>query len=236
MEELDLKELFSLFYSKLFQIILIVIIAAGIGIIYTLGFTTPKYSSSTRLVLAGTDSASETNANTITTTDVNLNSKLVSTYSELITSDNVVRKVISNLGIDVKESSLKKNISVSVVKDSELIKITVTNENAAYAAKIANEITKVFSDVVKDIYNINNIYIVDEAEVSSTPSNINHTKDVAIFAFAGIVIAVMYVLIANMLDTTIKSSEDIEKGFGLPVLVSIPMIDSFDNEKGGKRK
>ena len=236
MEELDLKELFNLFYSKLFQIILIVIIATGIGIIYTLGFTTPKYSSSTRLVLAGTDSASETSANTITTTDVTLNSKLVSTYSELITSDNVVRQVISNLGIDVKENSLKKNISVSVVKDSELIKITVTNENAAYAAKIANEITKVFSSMIKDIYNINNIYIVDEAEVASTPSNINHTKDVAIFAFAGIVIAVMYVLIANMLDTTIKSSEDIEKGFNLPVLVSIPMIESFENEKGGKKK
>lgn len=236
MEELDLKELFNLFYSKLFQIILIVIIATGIGIIYTLGFTTPKYSSSTRLVLAGTDSASEASANTITTTDVTLNSKLVSTYSELITSDNVVRQVISNLGIDVKENSLKKNISVSVVKDSELIKITVTNENAAYAAKIANEITKVFSSMIKDIYNINNIYIVDEAEVASTPSNINHTKDVAIFAFAGIVIAVMYVLIANMLDTTIKSSEDIEKGFNLPVLVSIPMIESFENEKGGKKK
>ena len=39
-----------------------------------------------------------------------------------------------------------------------------------------------------------------------------------------------------MLDTTIKSAEDIEKGFGIPVLVSIPLIDNIANLKGGKRK
>ena len=44
MEELDLKELLSLFWSKIFQIIVIVLITTGVGIIYTYGFTTPKYS------------------------------------------------------------------------------------------------------------------------------------------------------------------------------------------------
>ena len=53
MEELDLKELLSLFWSKIFQIIVIVLITTGVGIIYTYGFTTPKYSSSTTLVLTG---------------------------------------------------------------------------------------------------------------------------------------------------------------------------------------
>ena len=112
----------------------------------------------------------------------------------------------------------------------------MTNENAAYSAKIANEIAKIFSSMVSDIYNINNIYIVDEAEISDVPSNIHHTKDVVIFAFIGIVISVMYVLIANMLDTTVKTPEDVEKGVGLPVLVTIPYIENFGNEKGGKRK
>ena len=46
----------------------------------------------------------------------------------------------------------------------------------------------------------------------------------------------MYVLISNMLDTTIKTPEDIEKGFGLPVLVSIPQIENFATDKGGRRK
>ena len=237
MEELDLKELLSLFWSKIFQIIVIVLITTGVGIIYTYGFTTPKYSSSTTLVLTGSEKTAGTDsANSITTTDVTLNSKLVSTYSELVKSSKVLRQVISNLGIDVNEEELRKNVSVKSVEDTEVIKITVTNENAAYSAKIANEIAKIFSNMVSEIYNINNIYIVDDAEVSNTPSNIHHSKDVVIFVFLGIVIAVMYVLIANMLDTTIKTPEDIEKGVGLPVLVTIPYIENFGVEKGGKRK
>ena len=39
-----------------------------------------------------------------------------------------------------------------------------------------------------------------------------------------------------MIDTTIKSPEDIEKGFGIPVLVSIPLIESFENERRGGRR
>ena len=237
MEEIDLKELLSLFWSKIFQIIIIVLIFTGIGVAYTYGFTVPKYSSSTTLVLTGSEqSAGNDGTNSITTTDVTLNSKLVSTYSELVKSSKVLRQVISNLGIDVNEEELRKNVTVKSVEDTEVIKITVTNENAAYSAKIANEIAKIFSSMVSDIYNINNIYIVDEAEISDVPSNIHHTKDVVIFAFIGIVISVMYVLIANMLDTTVKTPEDVEKGVGLPVLVTIPYIENFGNEKGGKRK
>lgn len=237
MEELDLKELLSLFWSKIFQIIVIVLIVTGVGVIYTYGFTTPKYSSSTTLVLTGSETSTSSDAtNSITTTDITLNSKLVSTYSELVKSSKVLRQVISNLGIDVNEDELRKNVTVKSVEDTEVIKITVTNENAAYSAKIANEIAKIFSGMVSDIYNINNIYIVDEAEVSNTPSNIHHSKDIMIFGFLGLVISIMYVLIANMLDTTVKTPEDVEKGVGLPVLVTIPYIENFGNEKGGKRK
>ena len=237
MDELDLKELLNLFWSKIFQIIIIVILTTGIGAIYTFGFTIQKYSSSTTLVLTSSEKSKDAeNTNSITTTDVTLNSKLVSTYSQLVKSNNVLRKVISNLNIDLSEENLRKNVSVNAVEDTELIKITVTNENAAYSAKIANEIAKVFSEMVTEIYNINNIHIVDEAEVSNTPSNINHGRDIIIFAFIGFVIAIIYILIANMLDTTIKTPEDVEKGVGLPVLVSIPLIENFVVEKGGKRK
>lgn len=235
MEELDIKELFSIFWNKKVQIILIILIFMVIGIIYTVGFITPMYSSSTTLVLASSGNANSTNTNSITTTDVTLNSKLVSTYSELVKSKKILRQVISNLGINVNEGALRNNVAVKSVKDTELIEITVKNENAIYAEQIANEIAKVFTEKVKEIYNINNVQVVDEAEVSTAPSNINHTKDVVIFAFIGLVIAVAYVLIANMLDTTVKTAEDIEKGFGIPVLVSIPMIESFENERGGRR-
>ncbi len=238
MEEIDLKELFQIFWNKKVQIVLIVLIFMVIGVIYSVGFVTPMYSSSTTLVLAGTASSTDENqtADTITTADLSINSQLVSTYSELVKRKNILGQVISNLGISIDEEELRENVEVTSVEDTELIEITVSNENAEYAARIANEIANVFEErIAKEIYNINNVHIVDEATVSEAPSNVNHLKDVVIFAFIGAVIAVMYVLIANMLDTTVKTQEDIEKGIKIPVLASIPMYD-MDMEKLKKRK
>lgn len=236
MEELDLKELLMLFWNKKVKILLIVAIFMLIGIIYTIGFVTPVYTSSTTLLLA-TSGNSADKTNTITTTDITLNSKLVSTYSTLIKSKSVLRPVISNLSIDLSEAELEKSITVSQEKDTEIIRISVTNADATTAAKVANEVEKVFSQRVSEIYKINNVQVVDEAEVSTSPSNINHTKDIIIFAFVGVVVAVMYVLIANMLDTTIKSAEEVEKEFKVPVLASIPLYN-FEpvKVKGGKKR
>lgn len=240
MEELDLKELFNLFWNKKLQIILIVLIFIVLGVIYTVGFTTPMYTSSTTLLLAGSEKqeGQTLSTNSITATDITINSNLVSTYSELVKSKNVLSQVISNLGIDINEDELRKNISVTAVKDTELIEIAVTTQNPEYAPKIANETAKVFIQKVAEFYNINNVHIVDEAEISQEPSNINHQKDIIIFAFIGLVVAVVYVLVANMLDTTIKTAEEIEKYFKVPVLASVPVCDlegAIDKKRGGRR-
>lgn len=231
MEELDLKELFNIFWNKKLEIIMIVIACMILGAVYSFFLITPKYTSYTTMVLTQTG-GTEKDESSITQTDLTVNSKLVSTYSELIKSKSVLNEVVNNLGYpDITREKIKKNIKVSSVSDTELIQIDVTNENPKYAAEIANEIAKVFSEKIVDIYNISNVYIVDKAEVTTEPSNINHIKCVIIFAMVGMVIAVIYVLLSNLLDNTIKTEEDVEETTDLLVLASI-----FDYQlKGGKK-
>ena len=240
MEELDLKELFSIFWNKRLEILLITLVLIGVGIVYSYFFVTPVYKASTTLVLAQSSATvDQTGESGITQTDVTLNSKLVSTYSEVMKSNAVLRQVVSNLSVpEITESRIKSNISVEAIKNTEIIKITVKNEDPNKAALIANEMAKVFSEKVVEIYNISNIYVLDRAEQNEVPSNINHTKDIVIFAFIGIVISIGYVLILNMLDTTIKTEQDVESSTGLLVLSSIPNYDAELNKgkrRGGKR-
>lgn len=232
MEELDLKELFNIFWERKLEIVVILLISIVIGAVYSYFIVEPKYTSYTTLLLTQINSE---NSESITQTDLSLNSKLVSTYSELIKSNAVLREVIDSLNIhNLDEETLKNNIKVSAVTDTEMIKITVTNTNPSNAEIIANKIAEVFSDKIADIYKINNVYVVDKAEASQEPSNINHTKDIVIFMFVGIVIACGYVLLVNMIDNTVKTETDIEKITGLKVLASIPNYDT--EAKGGKRK
>ena len=236
MEELDLKELIQIFWEKRIRIILITIIFIVLGIIYTIGFVKPKYQSKTSLLLA-TNSSNQSSANGITINDLNINSKLVSTYSDMVKGNKIPREVIKNLGMDLQEDEVRKSINIQARDNADMIDIIVKYDDPVIAQKIANEAAKVFIENVKQYYKIENLYIYDEAEVENEPYNINHKKDVLIFAVIGIVIAFGYVLIANMLDTTIKSVQDIEKIPGVTVLASIPIYDINENKskRGGKR-
>lgn len=229
MEELDIKDIFYMFWNKRVQIILITIIFIAIGAIYTITFVTPSYKAVTKLVLVKDYSGESA---TITQTDITINSKLVATYSELLKTSSVLSTVIDNLGMNITESELKKNITVSSVKDTELIQIAVTNENPENAAKIANEIANVFSEkVAKAVYKINNVYIAEVAKVPTMPYNINHVKDVAIFSIIGLLVSAFYVMCVSIFDTTVKTQEDIERMTKLTVLAAIP--ECQDDVKGG---
>ena len=138
----------------------------------------------------------------------------------------------------IKDFMQEKKIKNPIVKDvNEAIDIIVKNDDPVVAQKIANESAKVLIEKVKQYYKIDNLYIYDEAEVENAPYNINHKKDILIFAVIGIVLAFGYVLVANMLDTTIKSVQDIEKIPGATVLASIPVYDLTESKgrRGGKR-
>ena len=153
----------------------------------------------------------------------------------MVSGNKIIREVIKNLGMNLQEDDVKKSISVKARDNADMIDIIVKNDDPVVAQKIANETAKVFIENVKQYYKIENLYIYDEAEVENEPYNINHKKDVLIFTVIGIVIAFGYVLILNMLDTTIKSAQDIEKISGVTVLASIPIYDLAETKSKGRR-
>lgn len=244
MEEIDLKELIEIFWEKRTTIILLVAIFMVVGFIYSSFMITPKYSSTTSLVLAQSNSTDQTG---ITTTDITLNSKLISTYSKLVKSDLVIKEVISNLGISDSIESVKSSVTVSAVSDTEILEIKVTTGEPDKSAKLANEVSAVFIEKVKELYSRDNVHTLDPAEIEEAPSNINHPKTIIIFALVGFVIAAGYIFAVFMLDNSIKTPEDVEKSAHVPVLASIPLYDDGTNKaktkisnkrnpKGGKRK
>ena len=99
MEEIDLKELISIFMKKKILIIIVVLLFAIVGAIYTVRFIVPLYQSSTSLVLVQVGGDSQAETNSITTTDITLNSKLVDDYREIARSKAVANKVIENLNL-----------------------------------------------------------------------------------------------------------------------------------------
>lgn len=232
MEEINLKELFEYFVSKLPIIVIAALLTTLVGIAYGLWFQKPMYNSYTTIVLTRTDNGSTTTDGTgITQSDILLNQNLVSTYREIIKSKRILNQVINNLDLNISTDELEKNISVTSEKDTEVIKISVNNSNPTDAKDIANEIERVFSNEIISIYNIKNITIIDYAEEDTTPYNINVPKQIILAFLIGFILACAVIFVTFYFDTTIKSSEEIENKLGLPVLGVVPLKSISKNKR-----
>ncbi len=223
MEEINLKELFDYFVSKLPIIIIVALLATLLGIIYGIWFQKPMYNAYTTIVLTRTDSNTGNNDSSITQSDVLLNQNLVSTYRAIITSKRILNQVINNLDLNITTEELEKNVSVTSEKDTEVIKISVNSENATDAKDIANEIERVFSNEIVNIYNIKNVTIIDYAEEDNIPYNINMPKQIILAFLIGFILSCAVIFVMFYFDTTVKSSDEIENKLGLPVLGVVPI-------------
>ena len=215
MEEINLKEVFAYFKSKILWIIIAIIAILIIGNVYTILTRVPMYKSDTTIVLSG-------NKDSYSSTDSQINQNLIGTYREIIKSRRVLSQVIKNLDLKMSENELSNNITATSVEDTELIKITVSSDKAKDAKKITDEVAKVFSKEVQDIYNLENVTIIDKADLTNKPYNVNYVKDNIIYLVIGIVLSFGVVFVMYYFDTSIKSSETIEEKFGLTVIGVVP--------------
>lgn len=232
MEEIDIKELFKMFMKKLYVIIIVTIIGAAAGFVYSKYAVKPMYKSTTSFVLSKANGQENIQTSAITQSDITLNQKLVSTYREIVKSKTIAKKVIDKLELNMSEDSFMKNITVSSKDDTELILITVSNRDPQIAASIANALVEVFKEKVTEVYKIENLAIIDVAEPSTRPYNTGTVKNIALFAMAGLVASCGILFIVFYFDNTVKRQDEIENLLGIPVIAA---INKYNEEMEGKR-
>lgn len=218
MEEFNILEFLKYYWNRILFVILFTVIGLVASMIYTFNIQVPIYEASTNLVLVNNSQENTT----ITASDININKNLVSTYREIIRSRRILGKVIDQLNLDIDYEVLKETVNVSSTQDTEIIIISVYNEEAKLARNIANRIAKVFEDEITEIYNIENVSVIDEAVTNDNPYNVHIIRQLAIGLAVGFLISSLGIAVLFYFDDTVKSEEDIEKGLKLPVLGSVP--------------
>lgn len=219
-KELELKQFLKLFWDRKIFIVVMVVVFAVMGWAKIEYFTTPVYEAAGTLICARNEQSIEAGA-TVSSAELSMPSSLAETYTELIKSDLVVNKVIQNLGLNMTSSALKGTIELTPLT-KVFYKVSVRGTNAEQAAQIANEFMKVFSEEVKNFYEIDNIYTVDAAQVATTAVNMNSGKSIKIFAGIGFVVAAAVIMIMFIFNNTVTNSDQIKRYTKLPTLASIP--------------
>ena len=216
-ENIEFKRMLDILNNKKGIIILILILFIALGYLYSYYYVVPEYKSTSTLLLIPNDDE------TVTSSDLTLNSGLISTYGNIAKNSKVLKQVISNLNLNIQEGQLLSKIEINIIKDTHIMEISVSDTDPQMATNITKELSNVFLNEIKQIYNLNNIGIVDEAQLPDTPYNINHIKDMFVFVCMGIVVSFAYIVIIYLFDNTIKKEEDIEEYIKIKSLGSVPI-------------
>ena len=225
MEEISIQELFFIIKKRLLLIVILSILAVSTAGLISYFVLKPEYQTFTTLMIGKPkDYQGESG---IEYNDLILNQRLVSTYGEIVKMRVVADKVIENLGLDISYNEFGSKVSVNLVKDTEIIKLQVTDNNPELATDIANETAEVFMKSVKDIMLIENVQVIDKAQIPISPIKPRPMLNMAIAGVLGLMGGVFLAFLLEFLNNTVKSSEDVERHLGLSVIGTIPM---FKNE------
>lgn len=223
MEEINISELLDYFKSKFGLWLVITSVICLLCVMYAVIIQKPMYNSNTTVILGGS-------SETITQNDITINKNLVNTYAEIVKSRRVLEQVINKLSLDLSYNELNSSITVEPINNTEIIKIIVNSDDSLEAMNIANCTADYFTKEIKDLYNMNNVSILDSAIESKNPYNINIIKQLCIYLMLGTIIATGIIFIVFYFDRTIKSVEQVEQKIKLPILGSVQEF----NKRGRK--
>lgn len=233
-ETISLQDIFQTLKKRLGMIAGITIAAIVIAAIISFYVITPMYQATTQILVNQQSSQSQQ----VTTSEIQTNLQLINTYSEIIKSPAILDIVNAELDLELTASQLASKITVSNANNSQILAVSVQDENHAVATDIVNTIATVFQKEITTLMNVDNVNILSPAMHSENPSPVSPNKvlNMAIAAVLGLMIGVGLAFLLEYLDTTIKSEKDVEDLLELPVIGLVSPITEKDLQKSTRRR
>lgn len=219
----NLDKIIRILKNKSPLIISLTIIAMIFAAIMSFYVISPVYQSTTQILV----SHGQGEDNGVNTQTMQTDLQLISTYNEIIRSPFILDKVVERLGIADTAEGLNEQITVGSASESQVMNITVRNEDPAMAVELANTTASVFQSEIRNLLEVNNVSILSPAILKENPVPVdpNPILNIAIAAVIGGMFSVGLAFLLAYMDTTIKNEQDVEEVLGVPVLALVSKVD-----------
>lgn len=226
-ETLSLQDILKIIKKNAVLMVVITAIITGAMIVYIKSFTVPAYSASTK-VFVGKDGEDATYYDT---SDIALYRNLLSTYSEVAQTKELVKEAVKKTKYDsLDENKILAGLTVKTIEDTQIIQLSYVSTDAEEAAEILELITTEFIKEAKELVANSKLNIIEPVEVPKNPISTNSSMKMVVGFCLGIMISLIVIFFKEYLTDTYDDEEVLEKDINLPVLAVVP----YAKVKGGK--
>lgn len=228
---IDLLEIWQVIKKNLVSIIAVCLLFSALGFATAKFILPKKFTATTKIIIV----KDENQANSaVTYSDLQTSQKLAATYTQILMSEAISDEVISNLDLfnkyEINTETYGKIVKVEAENNTEVMAINVETTDPELSANIANEIVEVFISKIYNIYDVQNVSILNRAKVPEKKSSPSTIKFTAIGGGVGVFISAIIVLVKALSDTKVKTEEEIKEIFDYPVIGSIPDFDVMEDD------
>ena len=218
---MTLLELLGLLKKNLKLVVILPVVCAALMGGYAFVMMEDEYTASASMYVLAKQDEMATNLST----DLTASQMVANDVATLLKSDRVRDLAARDLGV---KNLAGYSISVSSETTSRVMGVTVTGEDPQNTALLANSLAEHVSNIAQEVMQVESVNIIDTAETPSAPSGPNRVLYIAVAVMAGLFLAVAIVVVADMLNTKVRSADEVEELLGIPVIGRIPTM------KGGR--
>lgn len=222
--EIDVFQLLNTLWKRKLIIALVAIVTGAITFAYSSFIIKPEYTSTTRIYVVNRNQGDKTG---LTNQDLQAGSYLVKDYREIILSQDVLEKVVTDLKLNMSTKGLASKIQVTVPVDTRIVSISVKDKQPEEASRIANSLREVAAQKIINVTRVSDVTTLEEARPATSPSSPNIRRNTLIAFLGGLGVVVVVVLLVELLDVRVKRPEDIEDVMQIPLLGVIPNLDKL---------
>lgn len=225
-EIIRIEDIIEVLSKRWKMIMSITIIATIISAVVSFFIIAPKYEADTKLFIG--KEQTQSNDQSYNSNDVQMYQKLLKTYAEVITTNDLVGRAVEDMNLDLKSSDVLKNLTVTPRADTQILEISYTNADPEIAKEIVDSITSEFINYSKELIPNGNVKIIEEVRVPEKPVSPNKKLNIAIAFLLGLMISIGLSFLIEFMDNTFRTKEQIENEIGLPAIGVIPNEAEFE--------
>lgn len=219
--DITLKDFMKLLSKNLILIVAFSLVGMAASFSVFKFLVKPTYISTVKLyVYTKGDATSVDNYNNLN--DLNYAQKIVNTYIEMLRTDSFFKAVKDKSALDYSVDDLKNMIRFSVLNNTEVFQVSVSSHRPEDSKQIADTVTALAPQTISGIKESALLKVVDSATFPTKPSFPRIMLDSAVGFLLGLVFAVIFALVKEMLDVRIKQEDDFTSKYNIPLLGTVP--------------